>query len=318
LATRIVHPEEFELAGIFLIKREDLIALDTIFDDAERQFAKYSKRKIEEAAKKSFGELSYTDSEIKKVKEKIKSSHPFNRKTREIEVHCQSKKRFSAKTFCELIADPVISNEKPLFATATLRDGEVELKVKILGQFFENQMKGSISSSHTFAQDIFNRVKEWAASKSRFEWYRKLVIPVGTVGFVLTMILLSSMSQGIFTTLSDKSEVINDSKSMLIDGLQESEIPKPVETLLKIHVNDFTTTTVIDVKPWYISLLLVAVGLMLFSYLCPKSTLGFGGHAKRVERIEFLTGKLWVAICAWIFAILTSAMGSILFEFIFN
>ena len=290
--------------------------LDSIFDDAEREFSRYATRKLSEAVKTRLEEWKHLNPDAEKIKTDIKSSHPFNKKTREIEVHCKSKRKFTAKTFGELFANPEIENEKPLFATATIRNGDAELKIKLLGQFVVNEIGGSISPNLSFTQRLIRQVKDWAEDRRRLEWYRKLAIPFGSLGIGFVTMALMSISRGCFTTHSDKSVTINNSRELLRDGIRDSDIPKAVEALLKLHVNDFNIVTVLDIKPWFITLLVVAIGLLLLGVLCPKSTLGLGLQEKRIKRIEFFTGKIWFWISAWIFAIGTSALGTVLFDLI--
>ncbi len=192
------------------------------------------------------------------------------------------------------------------------------LPIKLLGQFFVNEIDVSISPNLSFTQRAIRQVRDWAEDNRRLYWYGKLAIPLGSIGFGLVVMALMLIPSGLFTTYSDKSVVVNNARTMLVDGLSESEIPQAVETLLKIHVNDFNSTTRPDTKPWFITLLIVAIGLLFFGVLCPKSTIGLGLQEQRLKRIEFFTSKIWFWVFAWIFAIITSALGSVLVDLVSN
>ncbi len=319
LTTSVIQPGEFELKGIYLLSRDRLLALDGVLDEAEREFSRYANRKLNEAVNKRLHEWSLNPEKDKEsVKRDIKSRYPFTVKTRLIELHCISEKKFTGKTFGDIIADPQIKNEKPLYATVTIRNGDAELKIKLLGEFFVNKIGVSISPNRSFTQRVIRQVRDWAEDNRRLDWYRKFAMPLGSIGFGLVTLAVMLMPVGMFATISNKSDIINNARTMIADGLSESEVPQAVETLLKFHINDFTTITRIDIKSWFIALVIVAFGLLLFGILCPKSTIGVGLQEKRLKRIEFFTGKIWLWISAWLFAVITSALGSVLIDLFSN
>jgi len=317
LSTRVIQPGDFELKGVFLIPGDSLLKLDDILDEVEKEFARFTNRKVNEAVKKRIADLNLdVATEKDELKKKIASEYPFKYRECEIEVVCESKKKLVAKRFADILADPQIDDEKPLFATVKMRNGDAELKIRVLGQFVADEIDFSISPNNTFARRAGRQIRDWAEDHRRFGWYQKLALPFGSLGFGLCVSLLLAMPAGLFRTTSDKSEVVDSARELLADGLSKSETQQAMETLLRLQVNDFKSTSHFAIQPWYLTLVIVAAGLLLFGVLCPKSTIGVGQQQKRLQRIEFYTGKMWFWIGAWVFAIFTSALGTVLLDLV--
>lgn len=313
MSTRVIQPGDFELRGVFLIPGESLLKLDDILDEVEKEFARFTNRKVNEAVNKQAAELTLDAPGAKDaLKKEIASGYPFKYREREVEFVCESKNKLVAKRFSDILVDPQIADKKPLFATARMRNGDAELKIRLLGQFVVDEIDFSISPNLAFAQRAGRKIREWAEDHRRFGWYQKLALPFGSFGFGLCVALFVVMPFGLFTKTSNKAEVVDSARKILANGVTESEISQAMEILLRLHVDNFESRMHFEIQPWYVTMAIVAAGLLVFGTLCPKSTIGVGRQQKRLRWIEFYTGKMWIWVGAWTFAIITSALGNVL------
>ena len=315
MTSNVVSPSDYNLRGVFLIARDDLLELDAVLGEVEKEYKRYANRKLNDAVKKHVEDSRLQSSaDTARIRKELKSRYPFNHNERTIELICASKRKFTGSTLQEILEIAELAFEKPVVANIKLRQGGAELSVKLLGQFVIDSIDISVSPNSAFAQRSAQKIRQWADERRRFDWYRNLAFPVGFFGFMLLVFSLLFLPSGVLTTTSDKSTAINEVRQLLANGIAERDLPKAVESLLRFQINEFQTSTRVDVKPWYVTLNLLGAGLFVFGLSCPRSIIGVGLYARRLRRMRFIYGKLWFWVGAWVFAILTSALGSTLYE----
>jgi hypothetical protein len=320
LTSKVISPDKYKLRGIFTIERDDLLALDVILKDVEKDYKAYGSRALNASTERLLTD-SHVDPELrrdrtKKIKKDLKSRYPFRDNGTRIEIVCQSNKKFSGPNFASIMENPEIAIDRPVNGEVRMKYGDAELNVKLLGQFVVNCIDISISSDSAFAQRAAHRIRQWADDCRRFDYYRGLAAPLGFVGFGLLLFAFLMSPIGFFSTLSDKSTAVNHANQILEGGVTEAEQSQAIELLLRFQSNSFQTTTFFDVKPWFVTLVIMGMGLLAFGIFCPKSMLALGLNIRRLRFARFFYGRLWLWVAAWTIAIITSAIGSNLYEYV--
>lgn len=317
MTSKVVPPDKYELRGIFTIERDALLELDAILTEIEKDFKRYATNALNQAVVKYMHDSNLNpDAHRDRVKRDLKARYPFSGNGRTTELLCATNRKFSGPDFASILDNNELATERPISAEVNMKYGTVSLKIKLLGQFVVNCIDLSVSSDAGFAQKAIARIRQWADDRRRFDYLRPFAFPLGLAGFSLLLFGFMVSPGGLFTTISDKSEAIAQSRRLLEDGVKENELAQAVEFILRFYVNDFTTTTHFDVKPWFATLLIIGAGLLLFGVLCPKSIIAVGQNVRRLRFAEFFFGKFWILVSAWLTAIITSALGSNLYEYV--
>ena len=317
MTAKVVLPDKYELRGIFTIEREDLLELDAILRDVEKDYKRNGAASLNQAVAKYLSDLGLDpEKNRERIKKDLKARYPFRDNGMKTEISCASNKKLSGRDFASILESADLASERPLSAEVTLKYGDVGLKITLLGEFVVNCIDISVSSNPAFAQRAVSRIRQWADERRRFDHLRGFAFPLGIGGFGLLIFALLLSPDGLFTTASNKSDAIAQTRQLIQGGLEEKELPQAFEFMLRFYVNDFTTITRFDLKPWFVTLLIIGAGLLLFGIFCPKSIIVVGKNVRRLKFSQFFYGQIWVWVIAWVTAVLTSALGSNLYEYI--
>lgn len=330
MSTRLLHPTNTTLNGVWLLDHDALEALDAELDAVCDRLNETRKATIQKAIRRARDHINkqqfYDDhpEERKKAiadrKKDIETSYKYSKNTCKAVLNCASKRRVELDRFARGFASAETRDLRPESIDVRIEIGEVDASLNLDGD------RMSIHVHPDKAEDsswVFARLEAWAlrhkADRTLTLWNSASPL-FGSIGFGFGLaMLVYTVAHMLSPPAINKSELRNTARELLADGLDESEHTEAIETLLSF-------TTEVPVSPdssspkWPVaSISIFALCAALFAVgVCHPTTqigVGKGSHALRRHKrwLRFVTYGLPAFIVCGVVA---SAFGSELHRFL--
>ena len=255
---------------------------------------------------------------IDEVKNEIKHRYPFNIRTHVVSVSCKSGTTIKGSTFEQIIASPEIQNEKPIRATVELRFADITVSVALFSHSFPNpEVQINCSPrNQAFAHRVVKSIIDWAESKQKYVLWSRVRWFLPFVGFMLLVTWMFTAPLGFVVVSSGKAALVQKAYDLSRQGISGTNQAEAIDILLRLTTNNYEGDKVVGVRGWWLTLLPLAVGTLLFGLLCPRSVVGIGRGCRTLAWYRLAGRCLYVVFAVLVFAILTSALGSWLYDLV--
>jgi len=204
MQSQLVYPGEHEVSGVFLLDRDDLRELDTLLQEAKKEFDAYVRRRLTHRVNEHLKyitdrhEIENVDAEKKRIREETKERHPFSVRCQRVTVLCQSENKIEAASFASIIEDERLDNESPIQATVDIQNADTILRLRIFSSHPRDKIEISVAPNKEFAIRTARRLRDWAEVRRQVPWWPKLDIAALMAGLWVVFMCfgLSTMATG--------------------------------------------------------------------------------------------------------------------------
>jgi hypothetical protein len=211
---------------------------------------KYRTKALADEAKSYAETYGMTLDEAKSL---LKSRHPFSRLKVDVRLRCESGKTFSEATFLKIIEREDFRKEKPKSAVVDIAIGTVELKIKMLDDYFRKSIVVTHSPDVAVTRKAAKSIELWSKARRKFKMIDQTATPAFFMGFATVVFCLLGLKNLIVTT-SEKSAYEKSARDLLGVGISDANINQAMELILRFQANVFETEQKFVFPFWYLAL----------------------------------------------------------------
>ncbi len=318
--TEVQLPETSNVSGVFLLTPDDLKELDAILDKAKKEITREVRRQLTKTAEAEVRDnqkyTSLADKSVEEVKLELKSRYPFNIRTHVVSVTCKSGKTIKGGSFEQVITSPEMQHEKPIRTAVEIRYAGITLSVALFSHsILDPEVQIDCSPrNQAFAHRVVKSITDWAESKRKYVLWSRVRWFLPFAGFMLLVTWMFTAPLGLVAVSSGKATLVQKAYDLSRQGISSTNQGEAIDILLRLTTNNYEGAKVVGVRGWWLTLLPLAVGTLLCGLLCPRSVVGIGRGYRMLAWYRLVGRYLYIIFGVLIFAILTSALGSWLYD----
>lgn len=291
---KLIIPNEISIKGPWILEEDQFEELNDALTEIEKKIFESYEVEVEREIEKELPRLSQWNEKVTKqeARSKIVKTHPFTKDEQFATLLSKDGKRLTETSLIGLIKDKHTKDFTPTELHIKIEKGPISFRLEINSRY-SGELQTRISTNEdSSANDINYILNKWIRKNKPKEIVQvwSSLFPAIIIPFLFVFLLLS-----IFLTETDEKsyeeKIKRDGIELLENGINESEITKAIEIILKIqtdyvpddYVNESSLNSTI-MKFWMYGLICIA--LLAIS---PKTILGLGKNKKLASHY-----KMWI------------------------